>query len=73
MEEEFTYEQLANKVSGASSSLYVLAGRLDKYCKKTSGEENALFTIRVAVEVLRNMSYTLDTIADTMLEEAPEE
>ena len=33
MEEKFTYEELAQKVSGASDSLYVLANRLDKHFK----------------------------------------
>lgn len=74
MEEELTYEQLINKVDGASSSLFALSKRLDRYHKRNSDEDgNPMNALRVAAEVIRNFTYTMDTLAEVMAVEAPEE
>lgn len=74
MEEEFTYEQLVSKIEGASTSLFVLFKRLDKYYKtNVDPEENPLFSLHIAAESIRNFTYTLDTLAEVMAADAPEE
>lgn len=74
MEEELTYEQLINKVEGASSSLYVLAGRLERYHKRNANpEENPMNALYLAAEAIRNFTFTLDALAEVMENEAPEE
>lgn len=68
MEEKFTYEELAQKVSGASDILYLLANRLDKHFKRNSVPgEKPMHVLYIAAQTLKNMSYTIETIADEML------
>ena len=63
-----TYEELAQKVSGASDSLYALSRKLDGFWKRnTIPGEKPLRVLFIATQVLQNMSYTLETIADEML------
>ena len=74
MEEELTYQQLVNKIEGASSSLFVLAGRLERHHKRNANpEENPMNALHIAAEAIRNFTYTLDTLAEVMATEAPEE
>lgn len=74
MDEELTYQQLVNKIEGASSSLYVLAGRLDRYHKRNADPEgNPMNALHLAAEAIRNFTYTMDTLAEVMAVEAPEE
>lgn len=73
MEDDLTYGQLVSKVEGASSSLFVLSKRLDRYYKRNANpEENPLFALHIAAEAIRNFTYTLDMLAEVMGVEAQE-
>ena len=69
--EEITFEELAQKVSGASDSLYALSRKLDAYWKRNAVPgEKPMHVLYIAAEALRNMSYTIETIADELLAQA---
>ena len=63
-----TYHEMAQEVSALSDSLYMLAADLEKYYHDNmEPAERPMRICNIAKETLRNMSYTLETLADEML------
>lgn len=67
-----TYEEMALKVDEISCDLYSLFKELEAYCgenmKPDEPQTDICFLVK---ETLRNMSFTLDTMADVMLGNQP--
>lgn len=72
MEKNYTYQELARKVSGASDSLYALVRSIDDFYKKNADDDNPYTLLFLATETLRNMSFTIDSFGDKLMEEADE-
>lgn len=68
MAKEMTYEELAQKVSEASNTLYLLSKQLEAYHKAHSiPGEKPMRVLYIASQVTQNSSFTLETVADEML------
>lgn len=63
-----TYEEMAEKVGDISNELWALASELERHYKENMKPgEKPMHICYLAKETLRNMSYTLETLSDTML------
>ena len=63
-----TYEEMALQVSELSDALYTLSQELDAHFKANMKPgEKPMNICYLAKETLRNMSYSLETLADVML------
>lgn len=63
-----SYDELASRVSDVSDTIYILARELEDYWKTNSVPgTKPLRVCNIAWNTLKNMAYTLETIADDML------
>lgn len=63
-----TYEEMAQQVSEISDAMYTLSKELEKHYKENMKPgERPMNICYIAKETLRNMCYSLETLADVML------
>ena len=63
-----TYEEMAQQVCDLSNSLFSLSKELEGHYKKNMKPgERPMHICYIAQETLKNMSFTLETLGDTML------
>ena len=63
-----TYEEMAQQVGEISNAMYILSKELETYYKENMKPgERPMNICYIVQETLRNMSYTLETMSDTML------
>ena len=62
------YEEMAAQVREISNAMYLLSKDLERYYKENvKPGERPMNVCYIAQETLKNMSFTLETLSDTML------